>query len=121
MKHVLLFTILLGAAALQAQDSENDKRTIPKGTWNVGGDFSLGIYDLTSDFEFADDEFERESDRFTISIYPRIGYAFAEDWMVGVRAGYNLSKVKNENSSLNEGIVNSEAKGEGLEVAPYVP
>ncbi|MEW2920293.1 outer membrane beta-barrel protein [Muricauda sp. ANG21] len=116
MKHVLLFTLLLGAVALQAQDSENDKRTIPKGTWNIGGDFSFGFHDQESTNEASTSNL----DRYLFSFSPRIGYVFADNWMLGLKAGYGFSKSDNERIENGEFTGETENKGESISVAPYI-
>ncbi|MDC6365494.1 MULTISPECIES: outer membrane beta-barrel protein [Flavobacteriaceae] len=109
MKKVLLVTLFVGAISLNAQNSENDKRIIPKGTWNIGGDFSFGL----SNLESSSGDVTVESDRTTISLFPRVGYAFDDNWMVGLKTGYGYSRFENENNG------NFEGKGESITVAPY--
>lgn len=116
MKHVLLFTLLLGAVTLQAQKSENDKRIIPKGTWNIGGDFSLGLNNQESTNQIS----IRNSDRFSFSVLPRVGYVFADNWMLGLKAGYSHSKSNLERIDNGTFTGESESKGESVTVAPYV-
>ncbi|MFD2099807.1 outer membrane protein [Flagellimonas iocasae] len=116
MKHVLLFTLLLGAVTLQAQESENDKRIIPKGIWNVGGDFSVGLNNQESTNQIS----IRNSDRFSFSVLPRVGYVFADNWMLGLKAGYSHSKSNLERIDNGTFTGESESKGESVTVAPYV-
>jgi len=115
MKRVLFFALLLGFATLQAQNSDEDKRTIPKGTWNLGVDANLNSYSSES----QGDASSIETDRFSVGLFPRVGYAFSENWMVGLRTGYNRTKVEND---LNQqpNFNQSESKTEALTFAPYV-
>lgn len=110
MKKVLLVALFVGAISLNAQNSENDKRIIPKGTWNIGGDFSFGLSNIESS---SGDDVTVESDRTTLSLFPRVGYAFDDNWMLGLKAGYGYSHFENDNNE------NFEGKTESITVAPY--
>ncbi|MBO0321359.1 outer membrane beta-barrel protein [Muricauda sp. CAU 1633] len=116
MKHVLLFTLLLGAVTLQAQDSENSKKTIPKGTWNIGGDFSVGFSNQESTNQIS----IRNSDRSSFSVLPRVGYVFSDNWMLGLKTGYSFSKSDLELIDNGAFTGESEGTGESITVAPYV-
>ena len=116
MKRVLFFALLLGFATLQAQNSDEDKRTIPKGTWNIGGDFSVGLSDQESTNEIA----ISNSDRFSFSVLPRVGYVFSDNWMLGLKTGYSFSKFDLERIDNGAFTGESESKGESITVAPYV-
>ncbi|MEM7483687.1 MAG: outer membrane beta-barrel protein [Bacteroidota bacterium] len=120
MKRVLLVAVFFGAMTLQAQEQINDKLTINKGTWTIGGNVSIGTNNSESTFESNDDVFQRESDQFSFSVFPRFGYAFSDNWMVGLVTEYSLSKTENENENPNSTLSTSEFKNESLALAPYV-
>jgi hypothetical protein len=113
MKRVLFFALLLGFATLQAQNSDEDKRTISKGTWNLEGNVGFGFNSSESDYLNAN----QEANGSFISIFPSIGYSVADQWMVGLKTGYGFNKSEIERS--NE-AVSSENKSESITLAPYV-
>nr|WP_299341400.1 autotransporter domain-containing protein [Allomuricauda sp.] len=119
MKKVLLFTAILFMANLYSQETANDRLTIKKGTLNLAGDFSLGINNSETRFESFDQEFQRDSDRTSVSIFPRFGYAFADNWLVGLIAGYGVSKIENNDIELGAESNFFEAKTETVTIAPY--
>ncbi len=115
MKRVLFFALLLGFATLQAQNSDEDKRTISKGTWNLGIEANLSTYNAES----QNDGSSLDADRFSVGFFPRMGYAFSENWMVGLRTGYNRTKVENDLAQ-QPNFNQSESKTEVFTFAPYV-
>ncbi|MCR9226240.1 MAG: autotransporter outer membrane beta-barrel domain-containing protein [Flavobacteriaceae bacterium] len=116
MKRVLFFALLMGFATLQAQNSDEDKRTISKGTWNLGGNVGFGFNSSEDAYTFADQERKSSS----IAVFPNIGYTMAEDWMVGLRTGYGFSKNQTDRVDSGDIATGSESRSESFTVAPYV-
>gem|GEM_PF-1809387 len=115
MKQVLFFALLFGFATLQAQNSDDDRRTISKGTWNLGLEANFNVSNSESQTQAS----SVDTDRFSLGLFPRAGYAFSENWMVGLRTGYSRTKVDND---LNQqpNFNQSESKTEAILFAPYV-
>lgn len=115
MKRLLLLVLLMGFTALYSQNSDDAKRIISKGTWNLGLQANLSLYNIDSHNSGS----SVETDRLAIGLFPRIGYSFSDNWMVGVRTGYSRSKEDND-LSLGPILNESESKTETLTFAPYV-
>lgn len=115
MKRVLLFAMLSGITLLQAQNSDGDKRTIAKGTWNLGGTLSFGVQDTQSDNQ----ESGWESDNFSMSFFPSAGYTIADDWMIGLKTGYSFRRTE-QHQPADPLDYNYENKVESISVNPYV-
>ncbi|MBS9464003.1 outer membrane beta-barrel protein [Flagellimonas sp. 389] len=118
MKRVVLVAALFGVISIQAQEEINDKLTIEKGTWILGGNVSIGTNNFESTSEFNNEILQNESDRFSVSVFPRFGYAFNDNWIVGLVTEYSFNKTENEN--FNSELSTSEFKSESLALAPYV-
>lgn len=119
MKKLLFFTFILFAMQLHAQENLNDKLIIKKGTWNIAGDFSLGVNNSETRFESLTQQPQRDSDRTTVSFFPRAGYAFADNWLVGLISGYGFSKVENTDTEIGLEPRFFESRTETLTIAPY--
>ncbi|MEM6892650.1 MAG: outer membrane beta-barrel protein [Bacteroidota bacterium] len=117
MRKFLLATLMLFTAVTMAQDQDDNRLTIPKGTWVLGG--NIGFFSNTSDNNFTDD-IVRNTERSSFTFSPRIGYAFSDNWTVGLVSDYFVQKGDNENIAPDGTISNGETKSESLSFAPYV-
>ncbi|MEO0505687.1 MAG: outer membrane beta-barrel protein [Bacteroidota bacterium] len=117
MRKFLLATLMLTMVMTLAQAQDDDRLTIPKGTWILGGNVSF--FNNTSDTNFSDD-FNSNLDRRNFTFSPRIGYAFSDNWTVGLVSEYFLQKGENESVTSNGVVSNGEVKSESLSLAPYV-
>ncbi|MEM0931352.1 MAG: outer membrane beta-barrel protein [Bacteroidota bacterium] len=120
MKRVLLCTMLFSATIISAQEQGDDKLTIEKGTWVAAG--SLSLRNEAGESSFSDENFTQNSDRdvFSIAFFPRVGYAFGENWIVGALVSYSLTRSDNESVNNTQGVINNESKFERVSLSPYV-
>jgi|AntAceMinimDraft_5_1070358.scaffolds.fasta_scaffold00052_10 hypothetical protein len=116
MKNSLLFVALFGVASLIAQETKNEKLTIEKGTWNIGGNFSVSFAknDTKNELQSIENEFT------SISFVPNVGYALGKNIITGLSFGYGYGK--SESSLQNEGKINSSNSNNyrTLSVSPYI-
>ena len=117
MREFLLATLMLTIVVAMAQAQDDDRLTIPKGTWVLGG--NVGFFSNTSDNNFSDD-IVRNMERSSFTFSPRIGYAFADNWTVGLVSEYFVQNGDNETITADGAVSNGETKSESLSLAPYV-
>ncbi len=130
MKRILLFAVLLSTSLIYAQEQKKDKLIIEKGTWTLGGNVSFN----TDNFESRSDLITRDVDGniiatrsneldrdFTsLSLFPRIGFVFSDNWVIGILAEYSVANSESERMTEGEDTSNSEFKRENISLAPYV-
>ena len=94
MKKLLLSTMLLALSFAYGQE-KNEKLTIEKGTWYVGGNFSLGH--TNSEYEDSSET----SKYFNFNFSPKIGYTINDNLIIGLGIGYGYTESELENSTNN--------------------
>ncbi len=103
MKKLLIIALLVTFGISFGQVKE-DNSNIQKGTWNLGGNFTLNnsIYNSSN----------TENNQFYIGFYPRVGYDINNNLIVGMGIGYEYHNNKNyysetesNNSNLNRIVV----------------
>ena len=96
MKKLLLITILFfnGITIAQNADSEKEKITITKGTWSIGGQTSLNIFDNESNNNNITDS----ANGVSFSLTPDVGYVIKNNLILGLGLGYGYSESENDNS-----------------------
>lgn len=111
MKKLLIITFLLTFGIIIGQEKE-ENLNIQKGTWNLGGTFSLN----NSNSEFNANTSKNENDQFYIGFYPRVGYAINNNLIIGLGLGYEYRDFKTYYS----GIENYNSNQNTLVVFPYI-
>lgn len=116
MKKGLLLVALLGVWSLSAQESKKEKLTIEKGTWNLGGNLSLGVAKNND----RDESRLNENENTFISFFPNVGYAIGKNIITGLSFGYGYAK--SESSSANDGNIDNFNSNDRrtMSIAPYV-
>ncbi|MFS4468635.1 outer membrane protein [Maribacter sp. 2210JD10-5] len=118
MKTVLCITTLFFVGICLAQtDNENEKKLIiEKGTWNLGGNFSLSF----SNNQNENESFFNENKNFSFTFLPNLGYTVKDNFIVGLGLGYGYTK--SENLGNNNGEVTSSSLNEfdTFIVFPYI-
>lgn len=102
------------------QNPDEDKLIIEKGTWNVGGNFSLGYSDFESTFN--QQENLNNSQNFNINIVPNIGYAIGKNLILGVNigVGYGTGDSSSRTSGFPDNQSNAESESTSWNISPYV-
>lgn len=111
MKKLLIITFLLMFGIIIGQEKE-ENLNIQKGTWNLGGTFSLN----NSNSEFDSNTSKNENDQFYIGFYPRVGYAINNNLIIGLGLGYEYIDDKTYYS----GIENYDSNQNTLVIFPYI-
>ncbi|GFD74597.1 hypothetical protein KUL113_40170 [Tenacibaculum sp. KUL113] len=97
MKKLLLSTMLFALSFAYGQEKkENEKLTIEKGTWYVGGNVSLGH--TNSEFEDS----PNTSKYFNFNFSPKIGYTFNDNLILGLGLGYGYTESESGNTTNNQ-------------------
>lgn len=118
MNKVILIFVFFSTSMLVAQDSDDDKLTIEKGTWNIGGNFSLNVSKDEGSIE-SQNSFG-SSKNLGFAVFPNVGYAVANNLMIGLSAGFggstreSFTEVNQIRDSDNSAETNSWSLG------PYV-
>jgi len=102
---------LLVASFGFAQDDQ-DNFTIQKGQWNLEGSFSINSSQRdtdSSDFENS------SSENFNFSISPELGYAVADNLLVGLGVSYSYSK-----SEFNQVTDDRTSESNSIGFSPYI-
>lgn len=120
MKKILLCGALFHVLLVTAQRDKQDKLIIEKGTWNVGGNFSFRFTQFESNFQNEDSSRFFENESTGISVFPNLGYAVGNNFIVGLGLGYGFSK--SENFTVNDQMVNNFTLSEATtySIFPYV-
>lgn len=118
MKRILLFAALLSVSLISAQ--EQDKLTIQKGTWTLGGSLSFNNNNSDANFNGLGITRNSQNDVSTLALFPRVGYTFNDNWIVGLTPGYITSKSENENSDDGGEVLTSEFKSETISISSLV-
>jgi hypothetical protein len=94
-----------------AQDDQ-DNFTIQKGQWNLEGSFSIN----SSQRDIDRIDFENSSsENFNFSISPELGYAVADNLLVGLGVSYNYSK-----SEFNQVTDDRTSEANSFGFTPYI-
>ena len=110
MKTILVvFAVAFFSMVTNAQ-TESEKFVIEKGTWSLGGSFSVGSVNLNS--ERVGNPINYES--FSFNVRPDFGYFIASNLQVGLELGYGYSKINYDQSAISERKINS------FSIAPYL-
>tara|TARA_R110001592_G_scaffold3585_1_gene20659 strand:- start:1133 stop:1783 length:651 start_codon:yes stop_codon:yes gene_type:complete len=113
MKKLLIITFLFTFGIILGQETEKNLN-IQKGTWNLGGTFSLNNSNSSS--EFISNSSKNENDQFYVGFYPRVGYAINNNLIIGLGLGYEYRDFKTYYS----GIENYDSNQNTLVVFPYI-
>lgn len=89
MKKLLIITFLFTFGIIIGQETEKNLN-IQKGTWNLGGTFSLN----NSSSEFNANTSKNENDQFYVGFYPQVGYAINDNLIIGLGLGYEYIDAK---------------------------
>jgi opacity protein-like surface antigen len=111
MKKLLIIALLVTFGISFGQEKE-ENLNIQKGTWNLGGNFSLN----NSNSEYNPNTSKNENDQFYVGFYPRVGYAINNNLIIGLGLGYEYQDVKTYYS----GIDNYDSNHNTLAVFPYI-
>lgn len=113
MKKTIFLAAILYASFINAQTTNDEKLTITKGTWVVGGGFSTNFGKSESDLQNG----VRESKSFSVNISPKLGYAINSNLVAGLGVGYSYGK--NKNTTTETPNDNSENISNSFSVFPY--
>ena len=111
MKKLLIITFLLTFGLIIGQEKE-ENLNIQKGTWNLGGTFSLN----NSNSEFNANTSKNENDQFYVGFYPQVGYAINNNLIIGLGLGYNYQNI----TTYYSGIENYDSNQNTVVVFPYI-
>ncbi|PRX56511.1 autotransporter domain-containing protein [Flagellimonas meridianipacifica] len=130
MKKRFFLAVVLSTCLIYAQEQKKDKLTIEKGTWTLGGNvsFRTDTFDSSINNTITDgngeiiDVFSEELNRdfSSVSLFPRVGYVFSDNWVVGLLADYSVNNSDTERIQEGQDASFSEFKSEGISLAPYV-
>ncbi|MGD1945808.1 MAG: hypothetical protein ACFB0A_06015 [Croceivirga sp.] len=116
MKKFLFFGILLCVVVSTDQKDVTDRLINKKGTWNLTGDFSLGINNNESENE---DSFSTNDSR-SINFRSAVGHTVSDNLIVGLGFGYGR-RTQDLDFSANDGAFNNtENTTNTYSVFPYV-
>ncbi|QLE00253.1 outer membrane beta-barrel protein [Galbibacter sp. BG1] len=115
----LLLSIVVFTAQSQIKES-NGKVYIPKGTWFTGGSISINF--INSDAHYGNNGIPEngESERIEFSVSPRLGYAIAKNWTLGMELGYSYGRTKSKNFENEVLVRESRFTGNSFGVNPFV-
>lgn len=100
MKKLVFFTALLAFGFSTAQQSKkNEKLTLKKDTWYLGGDTSFR--DSNDEF-LRNDTIRNRNNRYRFNISPRVGCFIQDNLLVGLGVNYVYDKNNNTNMYTNE-------------------
>lgn len=116
-KKFFIIAIFL-CVSLQAQEQKNNERlTIDKGSWYLGGSVSVGYVNSDQTVNALD----RNNKSTSFSFIPKAGYAVKKNLIAGLGLGYGYSKNKNmyENPTTNE-MDNTDGTSNSFTVSPFI-
>lgn len=87
MKNLLLIAVFFAAVATSHAQDDAENVFITKGTYELGGSFSLGF----NKSEIKD--VDSENQNFFMNISPNLGYAIKDNLLIGLRTGFNYSEA----------------------------
>lgn len=99
-KFTITSLLLLSITFLHAQTEKTDKFLIEKGAKTYGGRLSLG----TSSEDYTRNDSKDESSGFSISLSPQLGFAIANNFILGagITFGYSESNFLSINENANK-------------------
>lgn len=120
MKNGILFSVLICSLTVIAQDPDEEKLIIEKGTWNVGGNLSVTFSD--NENAFNQQENLNNSKNFNITIVPNIGYAIGKNLMLGanVGVGFGTGDSSSRTGGFPDNQFSAESESTSWNIAPYV-
>lgn len=113
MKKLVCITALLAFGFSMGQ---NNKLTLKKDTWYLGGDASFRNY--KNKYERTDSNSSLENIGFFLN--PKVGYFIKKNLLIGTAIGYGYSKYKNANTSISNEPYDDEDKYESFSIAPFI-
>lgn len=120
MKNSILFSVLFCSLMLIAQDSDEEKLIIDKGTWNIGGNLSLTFSE--NENVFNEQQSSNNLKNFNITIQPNIGYAIGKNLMLGssIGLGFGSGDSSSRTGGLPDNLSSAESESTSWNIAPYV-